>query len=58
MKNTSEEFTFLSEKLKQLATIMVSGGYMEAMFMIGCLHSLCVSNSIELSEEDEEKGKT
>ena len=47
--NCSEEFIFIRDKLKRVASLLITsekGDVIEAAFMIGTLHTVCHENSI------------
>ena len=52
------EFEFLREKLQKIAILLVSGeskNLSEAIFMVGCLHSICHQNHSNLKENNIKK---
>lgn len=49
----TEEFTFVRDRLKKLAELLItldSKNLMEAAFLVGCLHNVCHENSIKFKE--------
>ena len=54
IKTSSEEFMFLAQRLDKIARLLVdgnTGNITEAAFLIGCLHSICIQDSIEFQEK-------
>lgn len=50
----SKEFVFLSEKLSEVARLVVSGDLVEACFILGTLYTICLYHSDCLSKQKEE----
>jgi hypothetical protein len=59
MKNKSLEFIFIRDKLKKIANLLSSDEVsckLEAMFIIGCLHTICNEHIANCCEEEENGG--
>ena len=55
LKTPSSEFEFIKSKLEKVGRLLVSGNHsdhIEAAFLIGCLHTVCIQN-IELFAKSE-----
>jgi hypothetical protein len=55
-KTPSEEFNFMREKLHKIAQLLTNGtqpDLMEASFMIGCLHTICLENALLFAERNQ-----
>ena len=52
MKKASNEFIFLRDKLKEIARSLMTENYIEASFIIGCLHSVCHENALYFNDEE------
>jgi hypothetical protein len=53
-KTASEEFVFMRDKLEKIARSLTLGeqcDLIEAAFMIGCLHSVCIQNALDFREK-------
>ena len=54
MKETSKEFEFFANRLKEIASCIASTNYASASFMIGCLHSIALQNAENYKKDDKE----
>lgn len=49
----SYEFEFIRDRLKHIAKLLIDNSVenkLEAMFAIGCLHTVCAENALKFSE--------
>lgn len=54
-KFVSQEFSFIRDKLKDIARLMVNKEpeyLIEAAFLVGCLHAVCCQHAGNFSKED------
>jgi hypothetical protein len=53
-KTSADEFRFIQAKLENIAVKLMrtdTGSLIEAAFTLGCLHSVCIQNSIAFEED-------
>jgi hypothetical protein len=48
------EFEFLRDNLKQIARLLIENHTIEAVFMIGCLHSICHQHALIITKKNRE----
>lgn len=48
MEKLAQEFSFLRDKLKEIASFVVKNELPEATFMLGCLHSICHNHAVSI----------
>ncbi len=50
LEKVAQEFAFLREKLREIAGHLTRSEYVDAAFMVGCLHSICHNHTTVISQ--------
>lgn len=50
LEKVAQEFAFLREKLREIASFLAKNEPAEAAFMTGCLHSICHNHAVSISQ--------
>lgn len=48
MEKLSQEFAFLRDKVKEIASFVMKNELTEANFLLGCLHSICHNHAVSI----------